>query len=184
MSTQFIVSSRSTEVQPRFRGWIAASPAIYLIHDLEELATVRAWVADNWQKLPDPVVQWLGANADLTHLYAVGIATVFVAMAAVSVAAARASASRAVITLFALTIMMRFGNGLLHIAQAVFARGYVPGLISAIVLLLPYSVWLVMRLRRDGLIRHEAVHVLFMAGLLLQIPLIATVLLFASLVTR
>jgi hypothetical protein len=184
MSTPFIVSSRSTELQPRLRRWIAVSPAIYLVHDLEELATVRAWVAANWQKLPDPLVQWLGTNADLTHLYAVAIATVFVAMAAVSVAAARATASGAVITLFALTVMMRFGNGLLHIAQAVFTRGYVPGLVSAIALLLPYSAWLVMRLRRDALIRHEAVHVLFIAGLLLQIPLVAIVLLFASLLTR
>src|SRR5688572_29715295 len=119
MSTPFIVSSRSTELQPRLRRWIAVSPAIYLVHDLEELATVRPWVAANWQKLPDPLVQWLGTNADLTHLYAVAIATVFVALAAVSVAAARASASGAVIALFALTVMMRFGNGLLHIAQAV-----------------------------------------------------------------
>lgn len=166
------------------RRWIALSPAIYLAHDLEELATVRAWVAANWQKLPEPVVQWLGANADLTHLYAVAIATVFVAMAAVSVAAARANASRVIIGVFALTVMMRFANGLLHIAQAVFTRGYVPGLISAILLLLPYSAWLIMRLRRDSLIRHEAVHVLFIAGLLLQIPLIAIVLLFASLLTR
>ena len=184
MSTQFTAWSQSTDAKLRLRRWIAASPAIYLIHDLEELATVRAWVAANWQKLPDPLVQWLGANADLTHLYAVGIATVFVAMAAVSVAAARASASRAVITLFALAVMMRFGNGLLHIAQAVFTRGYVPGLVSAIALLLPYSVWLVMRLRRDELVRHEAVHVLFIAGLLLQIPVVGIVLLFASLLTR
>jgi hypothetical protein len=60
----------------------------------------------------------------------------------------------------------------------------VPGLATGIVLLLPYSAWLIMQLRRTALVRHEAVHILFIAGLLLQIPLIAIVLLFASLLTR
>lgn len=184
MSTPSTAWLPSTEVQPRLRRWIAASPAIYLIHDLEELATVRAWVADNWQSVPQPIAAWLGADTDLTHLYATGIAMIFVAMAAIAVSAARPTAGRAIVTIFALTVMMRFGNGLLHIVEAVYTRAYVPGLVTAIVLLLPYSAWLVVRLRRDALVRHEAVHALFLAGLLLQIPVIAIVLLMASLLTR
>ena len=171
-------------MKPGLRRWIAASPAIYLIHDLEELATVRTWVGDNWRRVPQPIAEWLGTNADLTHLYAVGIAMIFVAMAAIAVSAARPGAGRAIVTIFALTVMMRFGNGLLHVVEAVYMWAYVPGLITASLLLLPYSAWLVVRLRRDALVRHEAVHALFLAGLLLQIPVIAIVLLMASLLTR
>jgi hypothetical protein len=184
MSTRSTAWLRSTDVQARVRRWIAVSPLIYLIHDLEELATVRAWVGANWQRLPQPIAEWLGGNTDLTHLYAVAIATIFVVMAAVAIAAASPRATPGLITLFALCVMMRFGNGLLHMGQAVYTRSYVPGLVSALVLVLPYSAWLMLNLRRTEMVRHEAMHVLFIAGLLLQLPLIATVLLLASLLTR
>ena len=72
----------------------------------------------------------------------------------------------------------------MHVGQAAFTRAYVPGLATAVLLVLPYSIWLILRLERDALVRHEAVHVLFISGLLLQVPVIAVVLLVASLIAR
>lgn len=171
-------------MNPPIRRWIATSPVVYLVHDLEELATVRAWVGANWHRLPQAVVAWVGSNADLTHIYAIGISLIFVAMAAVAIAAAQLRASRTITTIFALCVMLRLGNALVHVGQAAFTRAYVPGLVTAVLLVLPYSIWLIMRLERSALVRHEAVHVLFISGLLLQIPVIATVLLLASLIAR
>lgn len=167
-----------------FRRWIAASPVICLAHDLEELATVSRWIGANWERLPTPLANWLGRDTDLTHLYGVGISLIFVTMAAIAIAAASPRATRTITTIFALTIMLRLGNALLHVAQAAYLQAYVPGLVTAVVLVVPYSIWLTVRLERTGLVRHEAVHVLFIAGLLLQIPVIATVLLVATLITR
>ena len=166
----------------RLRRWIAFSPLIYLIHDLEELATARTFVETHWSRLPQPLLQLLGANTDLTHVYAIAITILLVAMAAVAVGAAAPNAGRAIHMLFGLCVMMRFANGLLHIALAIGMRTYVPGLVTAVLLLLPYSVWLMSRLERNWLVRHEAVHVLFILGLLLQLPVIALVILLARVI--
>lgn len=168
----------------RLRGWIAFSPLIYLMHDLEELATVRRFVEANWERLPAPVLNWLGSNADLTHLYAVTIALILVAMAAIAVAAASPRATRSMTTLFAFTVMLRFTNGLLHLGLAIGFRSYVPGLVTALVLVLPYSAWLMSRLMRNWLVQREMVHVLFIGGLLLQLPLIGLALLVAKTMAR
>ena len=169
---------------PSARRWIASTPVIYLAHDLEELATVRHWVAAQWDRLPPLIASWVGNNADLTHIYAIAITLIFVVMAAIAIAAASPRASRTIILIFALTVMIRLGNALLHIGQAAFTRGYVPGLATAVLLVVPYSIWLVLRLERSMLIRHEAVHILFISGLMLQIPVIAVVLLLATLIAR
>ena len=166
------------------RHWIAASPVIYLAHDLEELATVRDWVGAHWDRLPQFVVSWIGNNADLTHIYAVAVTLLLVAMAAIAIAAAAPRASGPIVTLVAVCVMLRLGNALVHVGQAALTRAYVPGLATAVLLVLPYSIWLILRLERDALVRHEAVHVLFISGLLLQVPVIAVVLLVASLIAR
>lgn len=145
---------------------------------------MRAWVGAHWHRLPQPLMSWIGSNTDLTHLYAIGVSLIFVAMAAIAIAAASPRATRTITTIFALCVMLRLGNALLHVVQAAFTRSYVPGLVTAVLLVLPYSIWLVLRLERTALVRHEAVHVLFIGGLLLQIPVIATVLLLASLIAR
>lgn len=169
---------------PSARRWIASTPVIYLAHDLEELATVRQWVAGHWDRLPPVIADWIGTNTDLTHIYAIAITLIFVAMAAIAIAAASPRASRTMLLVFALTVTIRLGNALLHIGEAAFTRSYVPGLVTAVLLVVPYSIWLVLRLERAALVRHEAVHVLFISGLLLQIPVIAVVLLLATLIAR
>ena len=174
----------SRTLNPPARRWIAASPLIYLVHDLEELATARDWVGANWHRLPRVLVSWLGGDIDLTHVYAVAIAIILVAMAAVAIAAASPRATRTMLTVFTLCVMLRLSNALLHLGQAAFTRAYVPGLVTALLLVLPYSIWLIMRLERGALVRHEAVHVLFIGGLLLQIPVIGAVLLLAALLAR
>ncbi len=73
--------------------------------------------------------------------------------------------------IYALAVATLFGNGLLHLGQAVVMGGYTPGLVTA-PLALAFTAFVLYRLMKIGLIKKWTLAILLIGGFALQVPLI------------
>ncbi|HET6636084.1 MAG TPA: HXXEE domain-containing protein [Streptomyces sp.] len=129
--------------------------AAWALHDTEELALVPGRLRKNLPALrerfpgvPQAVWERLGRLDGREFRLAVALMAAVVAAAA---ADGRRTGGRSVVYQTALT---GFGlHGLLHLAQAVAARGYTPGSATSPVVVIPFTLWARGRLRRAGVLR-------------------------------
>ena len=157
----------------RTRGWIWAGPAVFLLHDAEEVLTIESWLREHGTELPPLVHRFLGVTA---RQFALAVLLLFAGfLAAAAHAAWRAQRARASLV-FLLLAGTLVGNGLTHIAQAVLFRGYTPGVVTALLVVLPYGYVLGERLRASGLATRRMWAVAIAAGTVVQIPLAALML--------
>ena len=114
------------------------APAIFICHFLEEAPGF---------------VEWINAHVsrDITSdlFWSVNLSGLAITVAIVGFAwLARSSFS------WALTIawfsFLMLANAILHIGGSFVDRGYVPGLVTAVVLYLPYYFWLATRIAKSG----------------------------------
>ena len=64
-------------------------------------------------------------------------------------------------------------NAITHLAAAIRFRGYNPGLVTSVVLFLPFTVWMLAREVSAGLLTGWQVAALLLAGVLLHLPVAA-----------
>ena len=117
--------------------------AAWMIHDLEELATMPSFSQS--EDLPRPLAKVLPMSRTEAAT-AIGITGVAIA-AASAAGAATGGRSR----FFQATL---FGFGLhagTHIAQSLALRRYTPGLVTTPLVVIPFSVWAWRRLRAEGI---------------------------------
>jgi hypothetical protein len=77
-----------------------------------------------------------------------------------------------------------FANGVGHLLQFLFFRSYVPGLITAILIIYPYSLFALRLLLREGILTLQGFFLFFCLGFLLQGPFAAATLFLAELLQR
>lgn len=123
----------------------------WLIHDLEEWITMPAWSRLTAERLARrysgfPARIWSVLRT--TRLEA----TISIALVGVLVAAAAwVGAGDAGPSSFFQVVLLAFGlHAVVHAAQSVLARGYTPGVITALIVVAPYSWWAWQRLDRAG----------------------------------
>ncbi|TDW23969.1 HXXEE domain-containing protein [Kribbella kalugense] len=116
--------------------------AAWLVHDLEELATMPSFSQSG--DLPQPLAKVLPMSRGEA---ATAIGLTGVAMAAASAAGA-ATGGR---SKFFQASLMGFGlHAGTHIAQSVALRRYTPGLVTTPLVVIPFSIWAWRRLKADG----------------------------------
>ncbi|MCF6474915.1 HXXEE domain-containing protein [Nonomuraea sp. MG754425] len=122
--------------------------AAWAVHDAEELATMARWTRTARPRLERrlPQVPWERLELSQQHVN-VAIGLMGGVVAAASAMGARTGGRSAVFQ----AALAGFGvHGATHLAQAALARGYTPGLVTAPVVVIPYSLWAWRRLRRAG----------------------------------
>ncbi|HUR94105.1 MAG TPA: HXXEE domain-containing protein [Gemmatimonadales bacterium] len=106
------------------------------------------------------------------------LATLTLAAFGVAAWAARHPASRAALWLLLLIQAALLVNALWHVAAAVVLfGGYAPGVVTAVLLNLPFSIYLLSRARREGWLGRAALWALLPAALLVHGPLLSALLL-------
>jgi hypothetical protein len=119
-------------------------------HNIEETLYARGWVLANRDLLArcterDLVPMWAGQK----FRYLLITLTVLLLMLAVS--AARAPRRSVPVYLLLTVVAMFFANAIVpHIAGAIVLGAYVPGLLTALVLVLPVAPWVYLSTIRDG----------------------------------
>jgi hypothetical protein len=165
----------SPTIRPVTR-WIWAAPAVFVVHDGEELVTIVPWLRAHRAALPaitQPV-------ADVTTAQlALAMFVLFVGLLLAAIHGVHRARQGTRSVLFLLVAGALVGNGLTHVGQALFFRGYTPGLATALLLLLPYGYALGRQLQATAMVTPRGWIGFVALGVVLQVPIIAATLLLA-----
>ncbi|MDQ8701642.1 HXXEE domain-containing protein [Streptomyces sp. LHD-70] len=129
--------------------------AAWLVHDLEELATVPRWtrtrIPELRRRFPQvPERLWRSMEGMRGREFAVAMAGVGLVVASAAADGHRTGGRSA----YYQSVLDGFGlHGLVHLAQAAAARGYTPGSATSPLLVVPFTLWARGRLRRAGVLR-------------------------------
>jgi hypothetical protein len=160
----------------RLTRWILAAPAVFVVHDGEELLTIVPWLRAHRAALP-AIIQPL---ADVTtSQLASAMLVLFTGLVVAAAHGARRARRGARSMLFLLLAGALVGNGLTHLGQALLFRGYTPGLITALLVVLPYGYGLGRELRSHRMLSTRGWAGFVALGIALQIPIIVGTLLLA-----
>ncbi|WP_336210502.1 HXXEE domain-containing protein [Nonomuraea sp. LPB2021202275-12-8] len=122
--------------------------AAWAVHDAEELATMARWTRSARPRLEQrfPGVPWQRLEVSQRHVN-VAIGLMGGVIAAASAAGARSGGRSPAFQ----SVLLAFGaHGAMHLAQGAVTRGYTPGLVTAPVVVIPFSVWAWRRLKAAG----------------------------------
>ncbi|MER8000610.1 HXXEE domain-containing protein [Streptomyces sp. NPDC095613] len=128
--------------------------AAFVVHDLEELATMPGWAVAQADRLREacprvPERVWSAMRVTPGHA-ATAIGLMGLVVAAASADGARTGGKSA----FFQTVLAGFGlHAVSHVAQSAGLRGYTPGVVTAPLVVAPFSLWAWRELRRGGVLK-------------------------------
>ena len=161
----------------RVERWIWAAPLVFLIHDSEELATIAPWLQVHRAQLPT-IVQPISTVTTVQFAQAIGLLFVGVLVAATHGAIRARHGARSIP--FVLIAGALIGNAVTHVMQGVFFRGYTPGLVTAVLLVLPYGIMLGRALEASALASRRTWLGAIAVGAIIQGPIVAALLFVVS----
>ena len=138
--------------QPSLRMLLLAAPLIFVAHFLEEGPRFVPWFNAHVSRGITEPLFW---NVNFTGL-AITLAVVMLEW----LSASEISAA----LVFAWLALLMLANGAFHVVGALVDGSYVPGLVTAVVLYLPFFTWVVARVVREGRLSRGAVVVSAIIG--------------------
>jgi hypothetical protein len=138
-------------------------------HDIEELITTPGWGRRNASRLshlypwaPD----WLWSRMDMSRSH-MTIAIAITMMALFMLAAAADGASSAGTSWFYQAALIGFGiHGIGHLGMSALARSYTPGVLTAPIIVVPFSLWAWRTLEQAGAVSAGAWNLFWALALL------------------
>lgn len=162
------------------RLWLV--PALLTLHNVEEAVSMPWFLGSGHLAVPGVVGRLVGVPSVPQFLVALSVVTALPVVFALLLFAARtASAGR---FLLLLTQAVVFVNVFAHLAGAVVARGYAPGLVTAVCINLPYSCHLGAFAVRAGWRRPRDVVPLLLGALVVHGPGLVALLIWSGWVVR
>lgn len=150
-------------------------PLVFVVHDGEELFTMPAWLDAHRTTLDaiaagSPFAARIVATAPTsTARVAVAIGLVF-ALLLVVTAGVTLGRARGWFLAYCSLLGLLFLHVFTHMAQAVLFRSYVPGLVGAVLVLLPRTIYIYRRLLAARLLDRRTAILTALAGFALFIP--------------
>jgi hypothetical protein len=155
-------------------------PAVFLVHDFEEIFITHKWLTEN-RGLLEPFINKYKfikiavRSLDLTRgQMAVAVAFEFVIIIAAAIAAASNISGGPALYFFTAVNGALLLHVFSHIAQSAALKKYTPGVITAVVFVLPYSLYVFHRFFWGGVIGLPAVILSLAAGAVIILPVIFT----------
>lgn len=131
--------------------WLVAGFA--LLHNLEEGLTMRAYAPVVRERLSTfAPSSFIAATEDLSWFYAgLLVATILPVLVVLAATTVRPTGGSAWAVVFVQSVFL-VNVFLPHLPAAVFLRGYAPGVVTAVAIQLPYSVYFIQRSVRERVI--------------------------------
>ncbi len=151
------------------------TPLVFFLHDAEEIITMPPFIRRHSALFP----------ASLQGQISIETAQVAAAMApiaAVSAVASLLAAENASDAPLRLLLGGRLTNSVMHIGQAVLLHRYTPGVITATLISLPWSLLVLNKMRRDGRCNRRELTAAIAGGAALMMPLAALAITFGKFV--
>jgi hypothetical protein len=122
--------------------------AAWMVHDAEELATMARWTREARPRLERlcPGIPW--HRLEMSQRQANAAIGLMGGLVAGASAAGAVSGGRS--PLFQATLAGFGLHGIAHLAQSAATRGYTPGVVTAPLVVIPFSAWAWLRLRNAG----------------------------------
>lgn len=145
---------------------------IFVLHDLEEIIWVESWIKKNKKqvvnKVPTRIKNQLNKMLNITSgQFAVAVLLEFIIFIPITFIAVEHGKFFMFISINSLFLL----HVLTHVGQSLYLRMYTPGVVSAVILVLPYTLYLFTRLIREGLITWGLVLLSIPVGFLI-IPIV------------
>jgi drug/metabolite transporter (DMT)-like permease len=150
-------------------------PLGFVLHDGEELATMPEWTAANRDTLSGLFRRLLGMS-NRGHLQQLDQGGIALAMSAILflfvavTAAAHSSGRRIALQAYALVLGGFFLHGFGHAAQSIAFGGYTPGVVTAMIVVIPVSLLLYAWLLRSRMLGAGGIMVAAAVGAALVVP--------------
>ncbi|MBN6188998.1 HXXEE domain-containing protein [Aneurinibacillus sp. BA2021] len=140
--------------------WIWLFPIVFMLHDFEEIITVEAWLSKNKMKVYHMFPTFFARRQAMfdrrfamkTVQFSVAVAWIFVLLSLITFYTSQSLAHGGSFLFYVAALHVLFGNVWTHVIQSIVLRGYTPGVVTAVVLVLPYSVYMYSRLLAEGYI--------------------------------
>lgn len=135
------------------RKVIWLGPLIFLIHDLEEVLFTEQWIEENRALFEGTVIERVVGSlgyAPLEFGLVIGILTILYSM--ISYFATKQIKTGISMNLYVATLLILFFNVFTHLGQSIYLRMYTPGVVTAIIIVLPYTLYAFRKLQADKLI--------------------------------
>jgi len=158
---------------PRRLFWLL--PLVFVVHDAEELATMPGWLAEHRATLDALARQGglaasVAASAPVTTARAAAAIGLVLSVLLLVTAGASSSRSRAWFYAYCSFLGLLFLHVFTHVAQALWFRSYVPGLLGAVFVLLPGTAFIYQRLFAARLLDGRTAIVTALCGFVLFVP--------------
>jgi hypothetical protein len=151
-------------------------PIVFMFHDFEEILTVEKWTRANRQKVaalfPKWFPKWLESSFHMTTLqFSRDVFWIFLFITLAALLAVQFS----FYPFFILFLTVFFLHVFTHVGIALYLRSYTPGVFTAVVLVLPYSLLAYDRLFHEQILNWSNLF-LSMAMVILLFPFFALML--------
>ncbi|MGO0061350.1 HXXEE domain-containing protein [Brevibacillus fluminis] len=138
-------------------------PICFMLHDFEEIVVVEGWLARHRDHirtiLPVKTLRLQQRLDSVTTLgFARAVLLIFILLSAVTFYAVQTLHSGgAGLLLFVGALNVLFLNSFTHLGQSLLVRGYTPGVLTAVIVLLPYTLYAYQRLFAEALLDWGAI---------------------------
>lgn len=127
---------------------------VFMLHDFEEIILVEHWIRNNRGKLNEVIPARLLSIKDnmentTTAQFSVGVAWIFIVLSCVILYTVHSLSHGGNFLVFVAALNVMFANVFTHVGQAILVRRYVPGVVTALLLLLPYCLYTYYRLLQE-----------------------------------
>jgi hypothetical protein len=128
-------------------------PILFMFHDFEEMLTVEKWIKHNKEQvlsvLPKSARKYFYSSFQMTTVqFANDVFWIFLTITIATVLAVIFS----FYYIFLMLLAIFFAHVFTHIGQALYLKKYTPGVITSIILVLPYSSYTYYRLLKEQVI--------------------------------
>jgi hypothetical protein len=153
-------------------------PLAYLLHDLEEIFTVENWMHNNRAKLLElaarnKLLRRFANSVDLTTgQFTVAFLFLFIFVILSSYSATRYLRPGIGLDFYLALIGVMFLHVFTHVGQTILFLNYTPGVVTAVLVMLPYTLYSYHRLFYAGLIDFRSVFLSTVIGVIGIFPLL------------
>ena len=157
------------------------TPVTFLAHDLEELFTFRSWILQHSKTLESIGV--LRILPDSGSQLAIAIGILLLVFCVVTLGAVRSRMEGFWSIAYQILLGAFFLHAFTHIAQAIYFSGYTPGVVSAIVVVIPVCLYLYRKLLKMGLVNAKSAMLTAVIGIACLIPALIGILFLSGLIS-
>ncbi len=147
-------------------------PILLAIHNIEEAVTMPAWMADHGEYLKSAVPLFQHLNFSSTQLYVSLVNVTIIPAAAVFLLLRKELTQRKILAVLFLQSVIFFNALIPHIIGLPVLGMYNPGTISAVLINLPFSIYLFVTVYRAEILPLKSLLRISLYGLILYLPIV------------